>query len=183
LNVFLGNGTGYSNTTAHFNTFLGTQAGYSNKTGMANTYIGMNAGGLNTSGSNNVFLGAQAGYNEQASNRWSVIYFANGTIQTSDARLKTNVTDLNYGLESLLDLHPVIFTWKNDGEAKHHLGLLAQDVEKIINEVVDKGDDPSQTLGINYSELIPVLIKGIQEQQQQIERLKKLVEKLMEEKK
>jgi trimeric autotransporter adhesin len=102
-------------------------------------------------------------------NRWSVVYAANGTINTSDVRLKENIVDLSYGLASILQLKPVSFTWKGEADAKVRLGLLAQDVEKVINEVVDKGNDPSQTLGINYSELVPVLIKGIQDQQKQIE--------------
>jgi hypothetical protein len=114
--------------------------------------------------------------------KWTVVYATNGTIQTSDARLKENISELGYGLESLLKLKPVSFTWKNDNNGKEHLGLLAQDVEKVINEVVDKGSDPSQTLGINYSELVPVLIKSIQEQQKQIDELKAMVEKLSSEK-
>jgi trimeric autotransporter adhesin len=107
-----------------------------------------------------------------STNRWTYVYAMNGTIQTSDIRLKTNIRDLSYGLESIMRLEPVSFTWKDEKEGKIRLGLIAQDVEKVINEVVDKGNDPSQTLGINYSELVPVLIKGIQEQQRQIESVR-----------
>jgi predicted RNase H-like nuclease (RuvC/YqgF family) len=46
--------------------------------------------------------------------------------------------------------------------------LIAQDVQKVMEEVVDKGADPANTLGVNYTEIIPVLIKGIQEQESQI---------------
>jgi hypothetical protein len=104
--------------------------------------------------------------------RWTSVYAVNGTIQTSDMRLKDNITSLNYGLESIMKLNPVCFNWKDDPENKKHLGLLAQDVIGIINEVVDTGDDPEKTLGINYSQFVPVLIKGIQEQQHQIESTK-----------
>ena len=62
--------------------------------------------------------------------------------------------------------------------------IKSQEVDEVISEVVSKGVEESQTMGINYSELIPVLIKGIQEQQQlieqqqhEIEELKKLVYK------
>jgi trimeric autotransporter adhesin len=120
-------------------------------------------------------------------NRWTTVYAANGTINTSDARLKSNIQDLNYGLESIMNLNPVSFSWKDDKLNVKRLGLIAQDVEKIISEVVDKGNDPSQTLGINYSELVPVLIKGMQEQQRQIEtarqdnlELKKEIQSLKE---
>jgi len=104
--------------------------------------------------------------------RWTSIYAVNGTIQTSDMRLKDNITSLNYGLESIMKLNPVSFTWKDDANDSKHLGLVAQDVIGIINEVVDTGDDPDKTLGINYSQLVPVLIKGMQEQQMQIESTK-----------
>jgi cell division protein FtsB len=113
-----------------------------------------------------------------STNKWTAVYATNGTIQTSDARLKTNINDLNYGLPSILMLKPVSFTWKDGSDEATHIGLIAQDVEKVISEVVDKGNDPSQTLGINYSELIPVLIKGIQQQQQQIESQNMKIDKL-----
>jgi|WetSurMetagenome_2_1015567.scaffolds.fasta_scaffold02324_12 trimeric autotransporter adhesin len=110
--------------------------------------------------------------------RWTAVYAANGTIQTSDLRLKENIADLTYGIQSLMQLRPVSYTWKNSTDNKEHLGLIAQDVEKVINEVVDKGSDPLHTLGLNYSELVPVLIKSIQDQQKQIDELRKTVQEL-----
>lgn len=117
-----------------------------------------------------------------STNRWSVVYSANGVVTTSDSRLKSNIQELNYGLESIMMLEPVSYTWKDGTDRNRKLGLIAQDVDKVICEVVDKGNDPSQTLGINYSELIPVLIKGMQQQQKQIDELKAIVIKLTEEK-
>ena len=53
---------------------------------------------------------------------------------------------------------------------KIKLGLIAQDVQVIINEAVYEDEEgETDLLGINYSDFIPVLIKGIQEQQDQIE--------------
>ncbi|HEX8460415.1 MAG TPA: hypothetical protein VF623_03260, partial [Segetibacter sp.] len=57
------------------------------------------------------------------------------------------------------------------------IGLIAQDVKKLIPEVVI-GDVTKEKLGMNYAELVPVLINAIKEQQKQIEDLKKQVEKL-----
>jgi hypothetical protein len=71
-----------------------------------------------------------------------------------------------------MKLDPVSFTWKNEPGGSKHLGLIAQEVMGIIGEVVDTGTDPDKILGINYSQLVPVLIKGMQEQQQQIESTK-----------
>jgi hypothetical protein len=122
-----------------------------------------------------------------SSNRWTTVYAVNGTINTSDARLKTDIANLQYGLESILKLRPVTFRWKNEESSSPHLGLLAQEVAQVITEVVDTGNDNNHTLGINYSELVPVLIKSIQEQyvlietqNEKIARLEKLVEQLLE---
>ncbi|MBU0764235.1 MAG: tail fiber domain-containing protein, partial [Bacteroidetes bacterium] len=102
--------------------------------------------------------------------RWTAIYAVNGTIQTSDKRLKKDIKDMSYGLDEIMKLHPVSFTWKENDNGTH-LGLVAQDVLPVIKEVVDIGEDEDETLGINYSELVPVLIKAIQEQQKKIEAL------------
>lgn len=83
-----------------------------------------------------------------------------------------------------MKLRPVSFTWKDDKIQDTKLGLLAQEVQEIIPEVVvdheTKRDEktgeltqvPSERLGIYYSDLIPVLIKGMQEQQAEIEKLR-----------
>jgi hypothetical protein len=102
--------------------------------------------------------------------RWTAVYAANGTIQTSDARLKTNTQPIPYGLTTLSQLRPVSYFWKDpsvyDGRK---IGLIAQEVRKVVPEVV-YGEE-SETLGVNYAELVPVLIQAIQEQQVQIEAL------------
>jgi soluble P-type ATPase len=56
--------------------------------------------------------------------------------------------------------------------------LVAQEVKEVVKETVIVGDDENQTLGLNYSELIPVLIKGMQEQQKQIETQQKEIYEL-----
>lgn len=110
--------------------------------------------------------------------RWQEVFAANGTINTSDARQKTNVQDLNYGLNEIKQLRPVTFNWINNQAAGTKVGLIAQEVKEVISEVVKEGNDPNQTLGLYYSDLIPVLIKGIQEQQVLIETLEAKIETL-----
>ncbi|TAL60922.1 MAG: hypothetical protein EPN88_15290 [Bacteroidetes bacterium] len=101
--------------------------------------------------------------------RWLEVFAVNGLINTSDIRLKENISDLSYGLKEVLSLRPVSFYWKNNTDREKKIGLIAQEVQGVVNEAVKVGNDENQTLGLNYSELIPVLIKGIQEQQRQIE--------------
>src|SRR6266705_3051 len=106
----------------------------------------------------------------QPSNRWSEVWAVNGTVQTSDVRLKQRITNLRYGLGQVMQLRPVTFEWKDRSDGRTHLGLIAQEVETVMPEVIEKGTDASQPLGINYTNLIPVLIKAIQEQQDSLKR-------------
>ena len=97
------------------------------------------------------------------------------TTIASDARLKENVKDLNYGLKDVLDIRPVSFDWKEKRNGQHDIGVIAQEIEKIIPEVVVEVDtlnseDTHKT--VDYAKLTSVLIKAVQEQQQQINDLK-----------
>jgi len=103
--------------------------------------------------------------------RWSAVWSANGTIQTSDIRTKTNIHALPYGLKEVMQLQPISYQWKTDATGAAKVGLIAQQVKALIPEVVS-GDEKKELLGMNYAELVPVLINAIQQQQKQIEELK-----------
>ncbi|HBB67219.1 MAG TPA: hypothetical protein DCZ93_07950, partial [Elusimicrobia bacterium] len=62
-NVFVGSGTGYTNSTGGNNSFVGYKAGYANTTGWDNAFLGVSAGERNTTGSYNAFVGSYAGVN------------------------------------------------------------------------------------------------------------------------
>ncbi len=216
MNVFIGYCSGKNVTTGSNNIIIGQSTGSKIVTGNHNLLIGFGASGntdetgilrIKTMSNTNPPLlfgsfidgylrigGTLEPYSDNggtcgsSARKWISVYATNGTIQTSDARLKENITDLNYGLESIIRLKPISFTWRSDNDSQIHFGLIAQDVQKVLNEIVDEGSDTSKTLGINYSELIPVLIKGIQEQQHQIrstnqenQQLKSEVQSLREE--
>ncbi|WP_400075428.1 tail fiber domain-containing protein [Winogradskyella sp. R77965] len=99
--------------------------------------------------------------------------FLVGTLfQNSDSRLKTNITNLSYGLEEILQLQPKQYFWKKRPEQEQaSLGLIAQEVEKLIPNIVHEGSDDKKTLSLSYIELIPVLINAIKEQDQKISDL------------
>ena len=130
-----------------------------------------------------------------STNRWSSVFATNGTINTSDFRDKTNIKSMEYGIKDLMKLRPVSFQWKdNNRQSASKLGLVAQDLLKVIPEVVAthewKGDEEGngnlvemERYGVYYSDLIPVLIKAIQEQQEQIDELKKVNAKTQSENK
>jgi Chaperone of endosialidase len=74
-------------------------------------------------------------------------------------------------IKSRCNIRPVSFNWKDKPSDGRKLGLIAQEVQPIVGEVVNQGTDPDKTLGIYYDELIPVVIKSIQDQQQEIDVL------------
>jgi hypothetical protein len=100
------------------------------------------------------------------------IYCSNCNPPVSDARAKTNIQDLVPGLAEIMLLHPVSFSFLPefvDDGGKVHQGLIAQEVRELLPENVY--ESANGMLGINYPELIPVLIKAIQEQDAKIEAL------------
>ena len=110
--------------------------------------------------------------------RWNTVYADEVTARTtstpSDRRLKTGIRDIERGLDAVLDLRPVSFTWREDGDSAS-LGLVAQDVADVLPEVVSvpDGDGP---LGVDYTELVAVLVDAIQEQDAEREALEEEVE-------
>ncbi len=87
---------------------------------------------------------------------------APSVIYTSDRRLKKNIRPLTGGLAIMDGLNPVRFNWIK-GPADEHVGLIAQDVQKVVPEAVSVGKDASQTLAVDYPALVPVLVEAIKE--------------------
>jgi hypothetical protein len=92
---------------------------------------------------------------------------------SSDKRLKKNIKTVESALDKVIALRGVTFDWK-EGGAKA-IGLIAQEAEKVIPEIVSQ--DENGYFGIKYNNLIGVLVEAIKEQQEQINTLKKLIEK------
>ena len=118
-------------------------------------------------------------------------FYANSVNTTSDARLKTNITEVKQSsLEKIQELRPVQFTWNpiedfhisdttstkktylsEDLDYKRlHYGFLAQEVQKLYPELVQ--EDGDGYLSINYIELIPLLVQAVQELSVEVESLK-----------
>jgi len=87
---------------------------------------------------------------------------------SSDRRLKENISSIQSGLSIIEQLKPVRFDYiKGD---KKQAGFIAQDVEKVLPDVITKGEDGM--LGMKTESIIPYLVKAIQEQQEEINTLK-----------
>ena len=114
----------------------------------------------------------------KSGNKWKELWAQNSTIQTSDRRLKSDVDSLKYGLKHLMRLSPISYYNKGQKIEGKHLGLIAQDLEKVIQEPVETGSDKRNLKGVRYTALIPVLINGMQEQQKQVQKQQKQIREL-----
>ena len=107
------------------------------------------------------------------------IYATNTTITgISDIRLKENIRDLDEGLDTVLSLKPRKFDWKEGKgkDIKNDRGFIAQEFEEVLPDLIDEwkdtppeGEKPYKSV---RADLIPVLVKAIQEQQTIINDLK-----------
>jgi len=101
-------------------------------------------------------------------------YFQNGSFVASDARLKKDVRDLPYGLSEVLKLRPVTYKWKDGRDDRTKLGVIAQEIQKVLPEVVTTNRTTGM-LAVEYQEIVPVAVKAIQEQQATIRQQATLI--------
>lgn len=101
----------------------------------------------------------------------------------SDERLKENIEPIENALTSLSRLRTVKYHLKDvdSAESKKRLGLIAQDLVGVLDEVTEsitRAEDDTEYMAVRYTEIIPVLVKAIQEQQATIEALTQRIETL-----
>ncbi len=87
---------------------------------------------------------------------------------TSDIRVKTDIETIDNALDKILRLRGVSFKKYN----KPSIGVIAQEVEKVIPEVVTVPDGEDGLASVAYGNLVGLLIEAIKEQQKQIDILK-----------
>ena len=118
----------------------------------------------------------------RSGNRWGetwVGYFHyNGAANDSDIRLKENIRPVKNGLNIIEKLNSYEYNFKADLKKRERFGFIAQEVIKFLPEVVEIGEDPDKLMAINYIDLIPILVKAIQEQQTLIDSQKSKIENL-----
>jgi hypothetical protein len=103
---------------------------------------------------------------------------ATGTIGAcSDIRYKTNFSPLDNALHNILQLQGYYYFWKQDEfpdkefSAKRQIGFTAQELEVLFPEIVQT--DTEGYKSVDYSRMTPILVEAIKEQQKQIEALQK----------
>jgi hypothetical protein len=95
----------------------------------------------------------------------------------SDISLKKNITDTKYGLDDIMKLRGVDYDWRRE-DMGHDVGVLAQEVEKVIPEIVKEYDGMKgreKFKAVDYNKLVPVLIESIKTLKTELEDLKKKV--------
>ena len=190
-NTAIGWYAGKNNTTGHDNTLIGGYAGKTVTTGIKNTVVGSQAAYTTlATGDNNTVIGY--GADASAADVDNEITLGDSNIATlrcnvqtisslSDARDKTDINQLDLGLDFVDSLKPVKFKWQTrDGNGKdgsYEHGFIAQDLQQIQkdNDADYLGlvmDSNPERLEASYGKLVPILVKAIQELKQEIKELK-----------
>jgi len=138
--------------------------------------------------------------------RWGAVYASNGTIQTSDLREKTEITNSSLGLNFIKSLRPVSYKWKVGGidvrtdfdagkdekgdytqivtdiaGKRTHFGLIAQEVKEVLGEQDFGGyvyDTKTDRYALRYDQFVSPLIKAVQELSQQVTQLTQRIAEL-----
>jgi hypothetical protein len=95
---------------------------------------------------------------------WNLNYY-------SDEKLKKNIKVMSESLGSVLNLVPKEFKYKKDKAGKRRFGFMAQEVEKVLPELVNTDKDGNK--GIDITEMIPLLVGAVKELKDELETLKK----------
>jgi hypothetical protein len=179
----------YGGTDSYFLKMYTTSTHYA----MFNSLVGINVSSIDTD------------YAFQIGNNSTYKAKAYALDTYSDKRIKTDIQDLDYGLNTILALKPKRYS-QHDSELytdseisnmegsgkktkkrignrhklldsmKNTIGLISQDVIDVIPEAVSKPDDENSELwGMDYTKIIPVLVKAIQELSEEVTALKKQI--------
>jgi hypothetical protein len=192
---------GYQSLKSNLSGFNNTAVGYNSllsSTGNYNTAIGYNAGSTITTGANLTCIGIDAA--PSSATAFDQVTLGNGFVQTlrcnvqtisslSDMRDKKNITDLTLGLDFLMKVKPRQFNWdkrewyegnKSDGSKMKETptaGFISQELDEVqTNENADwlnlvLKDNPEK-LEATYGNLLPVIVKAIQELKAEKDELK-----------
>ena len=192
-NVALGWRAGWHLRTGDQNIIIGYQANTSLNNSVNETVIGSNLTGL---GSNTITLGnADVTAIYMAQDRGAKVFAGEGDFSgdittagnvytSSDIRLKKDIVNLSSSIDNIKSLRPVTYSKRSSLSSEDYgtteVGFIAQELQKIYPNMVNEDDSKNSLLSVRYMELIPVLIKGMQEQQQMIEQQQMEIDGLKE---
>ena len=82
-------------------------------------------------------------------------------ITSSDQRLKDNIVNAPSASDDIDAIQVRSFDWKADGSHQKY-GMVAQELQTVAPEAVSEGDTEDDMMGVDYSKLVPMLVKEIQ---------------------
>lgn len=106
-----------------------------------------------------------------------------GGTYSSDERLKSDIADLTLGEGFINQLRPVSFTWSASPEDGTNFGVIAQEIQNtlasasisapngVVLETIESDDPDAPYLAVNYDQIVPILVKAVQEQSTKIASL------------
>jgi hypothetical protein len=190
------------NSTGNGNTAVGLSALFTT-TGANNIGVGAGAGGTPNLGSDNIHIGNAglladdnvirigasqtetyiAGINTASVGpAATVLVDANGQlgVPVSSGRFKEQIEDMGGTSRGLMDLRPVTFRYRNQAQSGTRFGLIAEEVEEVLPELVLR-DSEGRALTVLYHELPALLINELQRQERELETLRTNLEELRQE--
>ena len=161
------------NASGNRNSAFGASALVQTK-GSNNIGIGYDAQVASILGSNQVRIGNSAISSAAIQVSWST---------SSDLHWKEKVRDLPYGMSLISKLRPVDYIRKNSSKQSREAGFIAQELVQVLEEVGfdDQGFLTQTDQGhyeVRYNDFIPIAIKGIQEQQEQLQMQRLQIDEL-----
>lgn len=118
------------------------------------------------------------------------VFFEYGIFSASDISLKENVESMDAVLPRVMQVQAKKYKFKKQKSQKKRHGFIAQELEQIFPDLVSEAEhitydkqgiielDRTIIKGINYTDMIPILLKAIQEQQEMILSMQEEIEKL-----
>jgi hypothetical protein len=187
--------TSQNQTFSAHNTAIGWRADDGTVTGFHRTCLGASSGRGSGNGSNITNVGYSA--IESSNTASNEVTLGNSSVATlrcavtsitsiSDERDKSEIKDLEYGLDFIDSLQPREFVWDNrpeinqDGEeyyssnkGKKDFGFIAQEVKELDNDTLRLVyDNNPDKLELSYGKLVPILVQAIKELKAEVELLK-----------
>ncbi len=186
----------YANTNGYLNTAVGSQTLYGNTTGTYNIALGSGAGSFLTSGDNNIYIGNGGTATESGTVRIGTFnthtrVFMSGVLGvtgagvlmqvypdgqigsvSSSARYKDEIRDMAEASSALMKLRPVTFRFKGQTDSARQFGLVAEEVEDVLPELVVRNAD-GEVEAVQYHEMPAMLLNELQKQQRVIQELQR----------
>ncbi len=98
--------------------------------------------------------------------------FNNDVTAFSDKRLKTDIKNIDNALSKVTKMQGVYYKRNDIDDAREQVGVLAQDIEEVLPQVVLTADDDFKTKSVDYGKICAVLIESIKELKAEIDQLK-----------